>query len=510
MLPPHGERVVELRFGELSQGSGYLISPTHVLTARHVIAPLPARRGARCVVRALVDFGQAHLPIDSQRRPDPIAAEVAWVHDDDTLDIAVVKLDRPIALPAAELAVGRVPVHDVSHRPMTFIGFPEAAGTASKTYSGHASYAPGPKRFDLDVASALPTAWKASAGVSGALVFSGEHALGVVCTVDGRWDRKLTATPFQRLLENDSFRRWWESDGNRPLRPVDLDGGARASVEPAEPELPRLLAWCDRSDEFDALDQLLASAPGPRLLGLAGPTSHSARHVVRRLVDELRTPQDAPARKVCLLELTRKSAFASVAELDRALRANAAWLGAGTDSEVRPQLVRHVRAEMFSAVVVSVALECDELGRGAIERRIDVAAEWLCAPENNFPCHVVVVLILRFSEPDTRPLAARLKAWLRTPASDIRAAWRKCADKAGAGALRMTLRELEDYQARHVHQWIDIPLVEKSLGHARYIQIGPQIDSWFADRPTQRFHDLQRRLAAYWLTPSLKGHADDS
>jgi len=82
------ENVVEILQDGESAGSGYLISPSHVLTARHVLRP--AALGTVCAVWPLGAADDAALPLSQRKRPPPRPARVAWISA--SLDVAVVEL----------------------------------------------------------------------------------------------------------------------------------------------------------------------------------------------------------------------------------------------------------------------------------------------------------------------------------------------------------------------------------------------------------------------------------
>src|SRR3954470_5118574 len=104
------QRVVELTFGTLSAGSGYLITPRHVLTARHIVKPLAV--GSACTVRPLIAIDSA-LP-----RPAPMQARAAWYLAPGAkrdLDLAIIELhaSTSTSLPQDPIILGSIPAHDI-------------------------------------------------------------------------------------------------------------------------------------------------------------------------------------------------------------------------------------------------------------------------------------------------------------------------------------------------------------------------------------------------------------
>ena len=107
-------------------------------------------------------------------------------------------------------------------------GFPEAAlsdaGTDQRTIIGTATWVGNePKRFDIDVASALPSDPAEWGGFSGAALFSDNLLVGVVRTYDPSWQGKLEATPATFLLDDPSFQAYCHTAGLPP--PIRLDAG---------------------------------------------------------------------------------------------------------------------------------------------------------------------------------------------------------------------------------------------------------------------------------------------
>ncbi|MED5621948.1 trypsin-like peptidase domain-containing protein [Ideonella sp. BN130291] len=280
------ERVVELTFREgakvLSQGSGYLLTPRHVLTARHVLAPRAL--GARCSVQPLVDPATAHLPDAQQLRPQPMPASVCWLHDD-TLDVALVALDQEVAVAPEPPLLGLVAVDDLYAHPCECVGFPAAAVDASRLLKGNASYVPTHKRFDIDVFGTVNAAqWEEWAGFSGSLVFSRGHAIGVVHTVDGRWQGKLTATPLRRLVDEPAFQAFWRAEGLPELRPRPLSGAEESPLEFIVGQLHLL----DRKDPVNAVLATLRKLPPrtpSRVFVVPGLTKDLHHRFIQRLAE---------------------------------------------------------------------------------------------------------------------------------------------------------------------------------------------------------------------------------
>jgi hypothetical protein len=201
-------QVVELSFGARS-GSGYLLTPKHVLTAKHVIDP--AKEGAIGTVQALAPPGVDSLKLSRSKRPRPWPAHAAWIST--THDLAIVKLDTDPPTQIERLPFGRVPRDELMSYPCFGTGFPEAAGLYSHPIEAKLSWVLDDQRFNLDIAAALPKQWKKWAGISGAVIFASGLPVGVVRTVKGDWNGLLTATPVEHLIEDERFRKFWDDEG---------------------------------------------------------------------------------------------------------------------------------------------------------------------------------------------------------------------------------------------------------------------------------------------------------
>jgi len=259
-------RVVEILQNGKSRGSGYLITPRDVLTARHVAKPPVV--GTVCMVHPLCGTGGQATPTAREPRPQPVPAKVGWVSVKSDLALIEITGDPLGPLDAPTAPVGEVPKNGVA-RQVLASGFPEAAGVDQRTIIGTLTWVlTGPGRFDIDVISAIPRDWTKWGGLSGAAIFADNLLVGVMRTVDENWNGGvLEATPAVWLFDDSSFQRYFE-DAGRSIpnrldtgavdRIVPLDFEADVSIEgtlrfsPRNPRVPFL----GRDAELKALDEI--------------------------------------------------------------------------------------------------------------------------------------------------------------------------------------------------------------------------------------------------------------
>jgi tetratricopeptide (TPR) repeat protein len=260
-------RVIEILQDGKSRGSGYLIAPRQVLTARHV--PKPPVVGTDCLVHLLRGTDELAIPSAQEPRPPPVPAKVGWVSAEH--DFALIEITGdPLCSPKTGLLpFGEVPADGIA-RQIVGSGFPEAAGADQRTIIGTLAWVlAGGRRFDIDVISTIPRDWRKWGGFSGAAIFAGSILVGVVRTVDENWNGGvLEATPTAWLLEDNSFKKYLEkvnlslpiridvgaADGIMPLdfeADVSIEGTLRFS--PRNPRVPFL----GREAALKALDEFL-------------------------------------------------------------------------------------------------------------------------------------------------------------------------------------------------------------------------------------------------------------
>ncbi|MEU2620511.1 trypsin-like peptidase domain-containing protein [Streptomyces sp. NPDC007157] len=205
-------------------GSGYLIAPRLVLTARHVVEEHPGAAWPRIDVRV------GH-PQDDTRR---CAAQVCWTHPDGR-DVALLLLDESVEAPGA-VRWGR----PVGNDPLPYdaLGFP-AATTGDGQYRvehlrGELPVLGGGSgdqdRYVLDQGPAPEadsrSGGRAWSGASGSAVFCRDHLVGVVIHDDEAFrNRRLHACPARAFVDDPGFADVLErhGDGRPRLRQVGTD-----------------------------------------------------------------------------------------------------------------------------------------------------------------------------------------------------------------------------------------------------------------------------------------------
>ncbi|MFC4943820.1 trypsin-like peptidase domain-containing protein [Pseudonocardia sp. GCM10023141] len=174
-------------------GSGYQISPSLVLTARHVVAGLAGQ----------VDVRYGHGG-DPQRYP----ARVVWTAQASDLDVAVLQLTQP--RDCAAVRFGVAPAGATQRYPYRSMGYPRfqtrtlASGAVVRDgheLMGFISPLTNPKTglFELDRDTRVNTVGESWEGFSGAAVFSHDLLVGVV-TRAAHTAGVLVAVPLRHLI----------------------------------------------------------------------------------------------------------------------------------------------------------------------------------------------------------------------------------------------------------------------------------------------------------------------
>jgi hypothetical protein len=197
---PHKDFAAEVRSGEGDRervGSGYLISPHLVLTARHVV-----RHG-----------GDVRVRLGVPPRTEAVPAKVAWVHE--ALDVVLLRIEGDPSPVPPRLRWLRA--HWAKWMSASFVtyAFPHF-GPRGIFLDGRMSFGPrAPGFFEVDFrfVPRKPESW---GGVSGANLFVWGRLVGVVSKRGREQFAHVFAAPFESLMADPEFARHLREDQPPP------------------------------------------------------------------------------------------------------------------------------------------------------------------------------------------------------------------------------------------------------------------------------------------------------
>ena len=193
---PHKRFVAQVRAGRGDQeavGSGYLVTPRLVLTARHVVAGTTDIR--------------VHLGVPSS--DEAVGARVAWFHED--LDVVLLRLKGDARAVPPRLRWFRA--HWIRWMPASFVtyAFPRFA-PAGKFFSGRSGAEAGAGVHFAVRFPFVPHEQRDWGGASGANLFVWGRLIGVVSKRKSSEPAFLYAAPFESLMAHGSFARLLRAD----------------------------------------------------------------------------------------------------------------------------------------------------------------------------------------------------------------------------------------------------------------------------------------------------------
>jgi tetratricopeptide (TPR) repeat protein len=273
-------------------GSGYLVAPGRVLTARHVLADQGAEPhvGQSCQVRAW-PCGPAETWTDGT---------VVWLHP--SADVAMIAVDgmggglKPVPWGRVE---GSEPLH------WTATGYPLAAlddldrreeGVYGRLAPGTAASIGGlALTVESRSAQSAPQGGSGWAGLSGAAVFSGGHLIGIVTTDPAQWAESLEGIRSSALIDDaDLFvclGAMIELGSVVGQAGVVAQGGADGHRVVGERVSVGVESWQDRDQLRAELRAcLLSGQASKRILSVTGRRGIGKSATVAKVVSEFERP----------------------------------------------------------------------------------------------------------------------------------------------------------------------------------------------------------------------------
>lgn len=215
-----------------SVGSGYLIAPRLVLTARHVIEDRDTR----------AEWPQIQIRVGHPGEGSSVRtkASVLWRHPQD-LDVALLLTDDPVEVPDSPVRWG----HPVGKAPLRYegLGFPLATAEEEREVEHLRGVLPllssgSRARYVLDQDPApdhRTDGRKAWGGASGAAVFCDDHLVGVVIEDNQSYgNRRLRASPAHAFVQEGEFESLLRQYADGPAQLANIGASLPKAGPPAD------------------------------------------------------------------------------------------------------------------------------------------------------------------------------------------------------------------------------------------------------------------------------------
>ncbi|MFG2172543.1 trypsin-like serine protease [Streptomyces niveus] len=215
-----------------SVGSGYLITPRLVLTARHVIQDRDTH----------AEWPQIQIRVGHPGEGGTVRrkASVLWRHPQD-LDVALLLTDDPVQVPDSSVRWGR----PVGKAPLRYegLGFPLATAEEEREVEHLRGVLPllssgSRARYVLDQDPApdhRADGRKAWGGASGAAVFCDDHLVGVVIEDNQSYgNRRLRASPAHAFVQDGEFESLLREYADGPAELVNIGASLPKAGPPAD------------------------------------------------------------------------------------------------------------------------------------------------------------------------------------------------------------------------------------------------------------------------------------
>ncbi|MFI6133746.1 type IV secretory system conjugative DNA transfer family protein [Micromonospora sp. NPDC051141] len=416
-MTAHPHQVVEIAWESerlRGQGSGYVVAPGVVLTARHVVADRPGGPTPVRIRRATdpdwLDVSEIVPAADDALDAMVLLFGPAADATDEPPDLAVVDVDQ--ALPFHATGFPRVQRQGKRRHPESARGVTEQFSGPPTVISLHVESAapqPEPDRTTgagQAGASAAPQAVRSGwSGLSGAAVFTvGGLLLGMVTDDHGEFGgRRLEAVPAARLAADPKLRRHlperWEGTGRRRLSnelTLAMGSGLRVRITSPQPPPDEVVRTLLRQSWLAPL------RAAHQVVDFTGRQS-----ALNELTDWLRAPE--PTANYAVISGIGGSGKSRLARELCRWAVEAGWVAG--PAEIVTTDTRPARADVRRPVLLVLDY---------MDGRADQAGKLLSHLRNTGDDQVRVVLVVRVAEQFLRRLGAVVGLDHQPPAVDLR------------------------------------------------------------------------------------------